>query len=128
MNPDHGERASLAHRTVAAACLSAALFTPGCYHFHVYQIGGPERREQGNQPATEWQGSTLHGFLWGLIRHDLPVDNCTLADGQRAGIEEIRVDTNLLYVLGSALTLGIWVPVEVSWRCAKPPVRTGTLR
>lgn len=109
---------------LAAACLSAS----GCYHYHAYQIGGPEGREQGNQPATEWQSRTLHALFWGAIRQDLAIDNCRLADGTRQGIEEVRVGTNLAYVFAAALTLGIWVPIEVSWRCAKPPVAAGALR
>lgn len=109
------------------ACL-ALLLASGCYHFHAYQVGGPDGREQGNQPATEWQGATLHGLFWGLFRHDLAIDNSHLGDGTRMGIEEVRVDTNLGYVLLSALTLGIWVPLEVSWRCARPPVPGDTLK
>lgn len=111
-----------------AATLAVMLSVSSCYHFHAYQIGGPDGREQGNQPATEWQGRTLHGLFWGLLRHDLPLDNCRFDDGTRLGIEEVRVGTNLGYVLLSALSLGIWVPVDVSWRCAKPPVAGGTLK
>jgi hypothetical protein len=121
MNQRWGIRAL---RTASLATLSVAA---GCYHFHAYQIGGPDGRELGNQPATEWQGRTLHGLFWGLLRHDLAIANSTLADGTRHGIEEVRVGTNLGYVLVSALTLGIWVPVDVSWRSARPPVVGGKL-
>lgn len=99
----------------------------GCYTYHVYQVGGTAGREQGNQPGTEWQHETLHAFAWGAVRQDLPVDNCQLANGQRFGIEEVKVDTNLGYLIVSVATLGIWVPLRVGWRCAKPPVPTGIL-
>lgn len=115
-------------RAAAAALAALGLSANGCYYYHAYQVGGPEGREQGNQPATEWQSRTLHALLWGAIRQDLAIDNCQLADGTRQGIEEVRVGTNLAYVFAAALTLGIWVPIEVSWRCAKPPVSSGTLR
>lgn len=105
-----------------------ALSTTGCYTLHVYQVGGAGGRESGNQPSTEWKHKTLHAYAWGAIRQDLPVDNCQLVNGQRIGIEEIKIGTNFGYVLASALTLGIWIPLDVSWRCAKPPVSTGTLR
>lgn len=81
----------------------------------------------GNQPATEWQERTLNSWLWGIVRQDLPIENARLANGQALGIEELKVETNFGYVLISAFTLGIWVPVDVSWRTAKPPVQTGTL-
>ena len=118
LSPRPGRRA-----LVLALLLACALQLPGCYTYHVYQVGGPDGRELGNQPATEWKHKTLHAFAWGAVRQDLPVDNC-----QRHGIEEIKIDTNLGYVLISGLSLGLWVPLEVSWRCAKPPVPTGTLR
>ena len=99
--------------------------TSSCYRYHVYQVGGP--RELGNQPATEWQGKTLHAFAWGAVRQDLPVDNCQLGNGQRTGIEEVQVDTNFGFVLASVVTLGLWVPLKVSWRCAKAPVPADSL-
>ena len=102
-------------------CITAM---PACYRYHVYQVGGPAGRELGNQPGTEWEGRTLHSFAWGLIRQDLPVDNCQTANGERFNIEEVRIETNFLYVVASAATVGLWVPVRASWRCARPPVRT----
>ena len=116
-------------RTLAALVLALACCIPitGCYTYHVYQVGGTAGREQGNQPGTEWKHKTLHAFLWGVVRQDLPVDNCQLGTGQRFGMEEVKIDTNFAYLLVSVTTLGIWVPVDVSWRCAKPPVPTGTL-
>ena len=116
-------------RYVAAlVLLVCGLSTSGCYTYHVYQIGGTEGRELGNQPGTEWRHKTLHAFAWGAVRQDLPVDNCRLANGQRLGIDEVKVDTNVAYLLASTVTLGIWVPLKVSWRCAKPPVPTGVIR
>jgi hypothetical protein len=116
--------------TVAALALvlACAMPTTGCYTYHVYQVGGTGGREQGNQPGTEWEHKTLHAFGWGAVRQDLPVDTCQLGSGQRLGMEEVKVDTNFFYLLASVATLGIWVPLDVSWRCAKPPVPTGTLQ
>lgn len=109
---------------LVAAC---AVQGSACYTYHVYQIGGPQGREMGNQPSTEWRYKTLNSFAWGAVRQDLPVDNCKLANGQRLGIEEVKVEDNLGYTLATVLTLGLWAPVRVGWRCAKPPVPTGTL-
>lgn len=99
-----------------------------CYTYHAYQIGGPAGREQGNQPSTEWSQRTLHAFAWGAIRQDLPIENCRLGDGRRLGVEEVKVDTNLGFILVSAATLGLWVPLRVSWRCARPPAAADVLR
>jgi len=116
-------------RRILSLLLVAACAGQGsaCYTYHVYQIGGPQGREMGNQPSTEWRYKTLSSFAWGAVRQDLPVDNCKLADGTRLGIEEVKVQDNLGYTLATVLTLGLWAPVRVGWRCAKPPVPTGVL-
>lgn len=99
----------------------------GCYRYHVYQVGGPGGLEQANQPSTEWESRTRHSFFWGLVRQDIAVENCTLGDGTRTGIEEIKVDSNLGFAVLTVATLGIWSPVTVSWRCAKPPAPRGPI-
>jgi hypothetical protein len=112
----------------AVLAVAAVLSSSACQTYHVYQTGGPRQREQGNQPSTEWKHKTLHAFFWGIWRQDLPVDNCQLADGTRFGIEEVKVQTGVGYLLGSLATLGIWVPLKIGYRCARPPVQAGTLR
>ncbi len=114
--------------TLVALVLVSSITASACITHHVYQIGGPGDLEQGNQPSTEWDGRTLHALFWGaVLRQDLPIDTCTLGDGTRLGIEEIKIDKNAGQVLASILTLGIWQPVKVSWRCARPKVPTGRL-
>ena len=117
-------RGRLSALLLLLACWMSA---SGCYTYHVYQAGGPEGRELGNQPSTEWEGKTLNAFFWGAVRQDLPIENCRLGDGTHLGIEEVKIETNFAYILASTLTLGIWVPLDVHWRCAKPRVPTGTL-
>jgi hypothetical protein len=95
--------------------------------YHIYQDGGIGDSQPQNMPGTEWKSKDLNSFLWGLIRQDLPVTNCRLANGQRVGIEEIRVGRNYLQVLATVLTLGIWAPTRISWRCCRPPSQSGTL-
>jgi len=108
---------------VAVCCL----LTTGCQTYHIYQVGGPEGRELGNQPSTEWTNTTRHALGWGLIRQDIPVENCRLGNGQRLGIEEVKIERNLGQTLISIGSLGFWVPMKVGWRCAKPPVPTDVL-
>ena len=64
----------LRHLLVTTIIAALAISTSGCYTYHVYQIGGAEGREQGNQPATEWKHKTLHAFAWGLVRQDLAIE------------------------------------------------------
>ena len=104
---------------LVALCIAAS---SGCYSYHVFQEGGGQTGiEGGNQPGTPWQGKTLHGFLYGAIRQDLPVTNCQQPSGQRFGIEEVKIEKNALHLLAAGATLGLWVPLKVSWRCQRPP-------
>ena len=41
----------------------------------------------------------LNSLAWGLWRQDLPVTNCRLANGQRLGIEELRIGRTLPQML-----------------------------
>ena len=95
--------------------------------YHIYQDLGLGDSQPQNMPGTEWKSKNLNSFVWGLIRQDLPITNCRLANGQRLGIEEIRVGRNYLQVLVTFLTLGLWAPARVSWRCCRPPSQSGTL-
>jgi hypothetical protein len=93
----------------------------------IYQDGGIGDSQPQNMPGTEWKSRNLNSFFWGLLRQDLPITNCRLSNGQRLGIEQITVGRSVLQVLATFLTLGIWAPARVSWRCCRPPVQSGTL-
>jgi hypothetical protein len=91
-----------------------------CTTIHAYQVGGPQGREMGNQPGTEWESKRTNTFLWGAVRQDVQIKNCTLGDGSRLNIEEFKIEKNFGSILANILTLGIWEPAKISWRCAKP--------
>jgi hypothetical protein len=93
----------------------------------VYQDGGIGDSQPQNMPGTEWKSKTLLCLAWGLWRQDLPVRNCRLANGQRLGIEELRIGRSLPQMLLTLVTLGIVAPTRVSWRCCRPPSQSGTL-
>jgi len=112
------------HILLALLVLASLPRISGCsYSYHVYQAddvsqGSP--RPGQNQPATEWHEKTLHSFGWGLIRQDYPVTTCQHDDGETWGIEEVRIRSSFLHFLGKVVTLGLWSPVKVGYRCAKP--------
>lgn len=95
--------------------------------YHIYQDGGLGDSQPQNMPGTEWKSANRNSFIWGLIRQDLPILNCRLANGQRLGIEEIRVGRSKLQVLVTFVTLGLWAPTRISWRCCRPLSQSGTL-
>ena len=102
-------------------------FMSAASSYLIYQDGGLGDSQPQNMPGTEWKSRNLNCFLWGLIRQDLPITNCRLANGQRLGIEEIRLGRSWLQALATLLTLGVWAPTRVSWRCCRPPLQSGIL-
>jgi hypothetical protein len=110
-------------KTIFLIILSLLILTSNsCTTIHAYQVGGPQGREMGNQPSTEWESQTTHTFLWGAIRQDVIIKNCALGDGTRLNIEEFKIEKNFGCMLANVLTLGIWEPAKISWRCAKPKI------
>lgn len=103
-----------------AILFSLAVINNGCSVIHAYQTGGQQGREMANQPSTEWESKTSNIFLWGAIRQDVIITNCALANGERINIEEFKYEKNFWCIAASVLTIGLWEPVKVSWRCAKP--------
>jgi hypothetical protein len=75
-----------------------------------------------SQAATEYKSQTVNSFFWGLMQENVQPPNCVESDA----MQEVRVNWNYGYSLLTVLSLGIWAPMEVEWRCAKlgapPPI------
>ncbi len=87
----------------------------GCYHYHV-TAPKPD-------PATDYEHRTVHSFLWGLIQSD----NVRATDCVSNALDEVHITTNFGYSIVSVATLGMWVPLDVEWRCAKEPSPNGQI-
>lgn len=68
-----------------------------------------------------YQGRTMHAFVWGAW-YDPQV---LAAECGREAINDVKIKRNLLHDLASVLTLGIWMPIEVNFRCASTRIREG---
>ena len=86
--------------------LAGILAAPGCARYRVV-VPEPE-------PGTEYERRTMHAYLWGAIEETLVTDNCV-----ENAIDEVRVQQTFPNVLATVLTLGVWMPLDVEWRCAK---------
>lgn len=87
--------------------LCVAITLQSCYHFRVNSVG---------EPATDYKSKMVSAFFWGLVEESVVPDNCP-----SNALDEVRVTTNLGYSIVSVVTLGIWMPMNVEWRCAKEP-------
>jgi hypothetical protein len=75
------------------------------------------------QPATEslvTTKKTAHSLFWGLLNNPqvLTTPNCDAAGVN--GVSEVIVRTNFGYACITVLTLGIYCPVTIEWKCSKP--------
>jgi len=81
------------------------LSTQSCYHYsiHVDQPNG-----------TEFKTQKVNSYWWGLRQSKIEVENCE--DGY---IQEVYVKQNFGSNLVMFLTLGIYRPTTIMWRCGK---------
>jgi hypothetical protein len=80
------------------------------------------------QAGTEATTTTANAYFWGLIqspKNGITTPNCDSLNVN--GMAEVQVKTNLGYALITVVTLGIWSPIKVSWKCGKPCQKTGSL-
>ncbi|MEM9546005.1 MAG: hypothetical protein AAGA77_08525 [Bacteroidota bacterium] len=106
----------LRHIKIYALMVIVCMFiNSSCSTIHVYQAGDLA----GNQPSTEWESKRVNTFFWGALRQDVIVDNCRVGD-DRIHMEELKVEKNFGSILATILTIGIWEPSKISWKCAKP--------
>ena len=93
-----------------------------CYHYRVSSANF--------DPSTNYNKKTVHSYLWGKVQSrtngiDVVADNC---DALKINmLDEVRVTTSFPYALITVITLGIWCPIQVEWKCAKPCPREGTI-
>jgi len=103
-----------ARLSIALHCLLVVTFlgcligTQGCAYNYRVQVTSPD-------PATEYQRKTVNNFWWGLSPDPPIVSSNCVANA----LDEVHVETNYGYLLVSVITLGIWVPLDVEWKCAK---------
>jgi hypothetical protein len=90
-------------------------FLSGCYH---YRVAAPDP-----DPATDYEKRVAHSLFWGLLQsRDISADDCL-----SNALDEVRMSTNLGYSVISIATLGIWMPMNVQWKCAGEPLQEGEL-
>ncbi len=108
--------------------LIAALMLPlvgsqGCYHYYVVA-------EDAKVEDNTYSEKTVDTYVWGLLntQKDGVISNEATTQGfcpKDYGLYDVRVTRNLGHILAASLTLGIWAPLKVEWRCAKKPSEEG---
>ena len=92
---------------LAVACLLA-----GCAQ-HRLVVAHPN-------PTGEPVTVDSNAFGLGVVEHR------TVAECPTNLIDEVRVHQNLGQALATVLTLGLWMPIRIEYRCAKVPTPVGS--
>ena len=69
---------------------------------------------KGNSVSTAVESEVVHAYFWGMIEPVIEPNNC-----HGTALAKVTAKTNFFYSLGTVITLGIWTPMEIQWRCAK---------
>lgn len=103
--------------TVRILVLAAGLaLAQGCA---TYRVTIPDSDPQ----VKTYRGGAMHAYLWG-VWYDPQV---MAADCQGEGINDVVITRNYLQDLASVVTLGIWMPATVHFRCKAPRGDVGPL-
>ena len=100
---------------ILAACF--LLLLQSCYSYHV--------STSHFDPSTHYNKKFVSSFFWGLVQQNVVASNCDSL--QVTSLDEVHVKTNLGYAALTVITLGIWCPMTVEWKCAKPCPREGEI-
>ncbi len=94
--------------------LTVCLFFTGCYGYRVDVLQ--------TDPITEPESTTAHSLFWGLIQNPqyILADNC-----HSNALNDIYITTNYSYAFVTVVSLGIWAPIDIEWRCAEKPKADG---
>ncbi len=98
----------------AALTVFTAVLLQGCANYQV-------RVADGKPLEPQYQGEMMSAYLWGtwVSPESLSAESC------KRGMYDVVVESNYLYSLASVVTFGIWMPLDVSYRCKAPPVVEG---
>lgn len=82
---------------------------------------------QPGTDAVQISHKKAYSLFWGLINKPqvITTPNCDAMDVN--GVAEVQVRTNLGNALLTVVTLGIYCPVRVEWKCAKACAQSDTL-
>ena len=101
-------------RCIAVVAVAAVVALQGCANYQA-------RVADGKPLDPEYEGGTMHAYLFGAYVSP----EIRSAEDCRNGMYDVVVEDNYFYSLASVFTLGIWMPVDVSYRCKAPGVAGG---
>ena len=93
---------------IFALCIAAYL--TGCYSTKV--------STSKFDPVNSYETKIVHSFFWGLVKKNVITYNCDSLEVNTLSV--VNVKNNLGFSFLNVITLGIWCPTQVQWKCGKP--------
>lgn len=79
------------------------------------------------QPGSEVNSKTVNSFFWGLVQSPKRITTPICDSLGSNGMAEVTVKNNFGYSLITVVSLGIWCPTKIEWKCGKPCQKIGSL-
>ena len=102
-----------------AVLMASVVCVQGCAEY--------ELRMKDSTPESDlvYEEQTIHAYAWGKI-YD-PQTIMSDCHSPARGINDVIVKRNYLHDLASVFTFGIWMPIEITYRCQSAPKGRGKL-
>ena len=101
------------YRCKMPVLISATMFLlSSCYSYRIATKA---------QAGTEITTVKANAYFWGLIqkpKDGIITPNCDALNIN--GMAEVQVKTNFGNAFITVVTLGIWCPMKITWKCGKP--------
>lgn len=86
------------------------------------------RVETKAQAGSEVSHQNVNFFFWGAIQSPKRIVTPICDSLGSNGMAEVTVKNNFGYSLLTVVTLGIWSPARVEWKCGKPCAKDGVIK
>ncbi|MDB5156926.1 MAG: hypothetical protein JWR50_1633 [Mucilaginibacter sp.] len=103
---------------LAVLLLICLLSFTGCVTYRV---------ETKKQEGTEYEQRRVSSLLWGILQNPKVVRTPVCDSLGTPGMSEVYIHRNFGDFLLSAVTVGIYNPATLKWKCSKPCPQTGNL-
>lgn len=95
--------------------VAAFVLVTGCANYQTRVADGKPLNDQ------VYEGGTMHALLWGAyVKPEI-----MSAEDCKRGMYDVVAENNFLYSLATVVTIGIWMPLDVKYRCMAPGVQGG---
>jgi len=110
---------SCSRRMTTIWLIMVNIFFSSCYSYRI--------ATQAQAGTETIKPVTTHSFFWGLVRSPKEIHTPVCDSLGANGMAEVNIKNNFGFALITVATLGIWSPMKLECKCAKPCKKTGTL-